>query len=207
MLDTIVRNYSPHAFDNLIKHGYHPVLARIYAARGIEKPDQLEAEWSRLIPFSRLKNVSLMAAHLADAIAAQKRLLIVADYDTDGATACAVGIRALRKFGATVEYLVPNRFEYGYGLTPEIVHLAAGTAHPDILITVDNGIASVEGVAEANRRGIQVFVTDHHLPGDRLPDAAIIVNPNQADCGFPSKHLAGVGVMFYLMLALRGELR
>jgi single-stranded-DNA-specific exonuclease len=207
MLNTIVRNYPLHAFDNLVQHGYHPVLARIYAARGIEKPDQLEAEWSRLIPFSRLKNVSLMAAHLADAIAAQKRLLIVADYDTDGATACAVGIRALRKFGATVEYLVPNRFEYGYGLTPEIVHLAADTAHPDILITVDNGIASVEGVAEANRRGIQVFVTDHHLPGDRLPDAAIIVNPNQADCGFPSKHLAGVGVMFYLMLALRGELR
>ncbi len=207
MLNTIVRSYPPHAFDNLIRHGYHPVLARIYAARGIEKADQLEAEWPRLIPFSRLKNISLMAARLADAIVAQKRLLIVADYDSDGATACAVGIRALRKFGAMVEYLVPNRFEYGYGLTPEIVHVAADTVRPDILITVDNGIASVEGVAEANRRGIQVFITDHHLPGDKLPDAAVIVNPNQAGCGFPSKHLAGVGVMFYLMLALRAELR
>ena len=148
-----------------------------------------------------------MAMHLAEAIIARKRLLIVADYDSDGATACAVGMRALRKFGATVDYLVPNRFEYGYGLTPEIVHLAAATIRPDILITVDNGIASVEGVAEANRRGIQVFITDHHLPGDKLPDAAVIVNPNQAGCRFPSKHLAGVGVMFYLMLALRAELR
>src|SRR5690242_9054880 len=207
MLNTIVRNYPPHAFNNLIQHGYHPVLARIYAARGIEKPDQLEAEWPQLIPFSRLKNVSFMAARLADALVAQKRLLIVADYDSDGATACAVGIRALRKFGAMVDYLVPNRFEYGYGLTPEIVHLAADTLRPDILITVDNGIASVEGVAEANRRGIQVFITDHHLPGDKLPDAAVIVNPNQTGCGFHSKHLAGVGVMFYLLLALRGELR
>jgi len=207
MLNTIVRSYPSHAFDNLVQHGYHPVLARIYAARGIEKPDQLEIEWLRLIPFSRLKNICLMAARLADAIAAHKRLLIVADYDSDGATACAVGVRALRKFGATVEYLVPNRFEYGYGLTPEIVHLAADTVRPDILVTVDNGIASVEGVAEANRCGIEVFITDHHLPGDKLPDAAVIVNPNQADCGFPSKHLAGVGVMFYLMLALRSELR
>ena len=136
----------------------------------------------------------------------EKRLLIVADYDSDGATACAVGIRALRKFGAIVDYLVPNRFEYGYGLTPEIVRLAAATAiRPDILITVDNGIASVEGVAEANRLGMQVFITDHHLPGDKLPDAAVIVNPNQPGCDFPSKHLAGVGVMFYLMLALTGR--
>jgi single-stranded-DNA-specific exonuclease len=207
VLNIIVRNYPPHAFDRLVRHGFPPVLARIYAARGIEAPDQLEAEWPRLIPFSLLKNVSLMAMHLAEAIIARKHLLIVADYDSDGATACAVGIRALRKFGATVDYLVPNRFEYGYGLTPEIVHLAAETIRPDILITVDNGIASVEGVAEANRRGIQVFITDHHLPGDKLPDAAVIVNPNQAGCGFPSKHLAGVGVMFYLMLALRAELR
>ncbi|MEE8618072.1 MAG: single-stranded-DNA-specific exonuclease RecJ, partial [Nitrosomonadaceae bacterium] len=144
------------------------------------------------------------------AIAAKKRLLIVADYDSDGATACAVGIRALRKFGAIVDYLVPNRFEYGYGLTPEIVRLAATVTtgkQPDILITVDNGIASVEGVAEANRLGIQVLITDHHLPGDELPDAAAIVNPNQPGCDFPSKNIAGVGVMFYLMLALRAELR
>ena len=208
MSNIIVRSYSPHAFEVLIQHGLHPVLARIYAARGIGKPDQLEAELSQLIPFERLKNISMMAAFLADAIAAGKRLLIVADYDSDGATACAVGMRALRKFGAIVDYLVPNRFEYGYGLTPEIVRLAAtSTQLPDILITVDNGIASVEGVAEANRLGMQVLVTDHHLPGDELPDAIAIVNPNQLGCDFPSKNLAGVGVMFYLMLALRAELR
>jgi single-stranded-DNA-specific exonuclease len=220
MSNTLQRVYPPHAFDALIQHGYHPVLARVYAARGIEEPTQLEVDWSRLIPFDRLKNVSLMARFLAEAILAQKRLLIVADYDSDGATACAVGIRALRQFGAVVDYLVPNRFEYGYGLTPEIVRLAAGTeatgatatvtrmaSRPDILITVDNGIASVEGVAEAHRHGMQVLVTDHHLPGDELPDADIIVNPNQPGCDFPSKHLAGVGVMFYLALALRAELR
>ncbi|SCY79484.1 single-stranded-DNA-specific exonuclease [Nitrosospira sp. Nl5] len=208
MPNITVRDYSPRVFDTLVRHGFHPVLARVYAARGIEEPAQLEAELSRLIPFERLKNVSIMAAHLADAILARKRLLIVADYDSDGATACAVGIRALRRFGAIVDYLVPKRFEYGYGLTPEIVRLAASAATPpDILITVDNGIASVEGVAEANRLGMQVFITDHHLPGDKLPDAAVIVNPNQPGCTFPSKHLAGVGVMFYLMLALRAELR
>ncbi|MGH8764029.1 MAG: single-stranded-DNA-specific exonuclease RecJ [Nitrosospira sp.] len=208
MPNITTRDYPPHAFDTLVRYGFHPVLARVYAARGIEEPVQLEVELSRLIPFERLKNVSLMAAHLADAILSRKRLLIIADYDSDGATACAVGIRALRKFGAIVGYLVPNRFEYGYGLTPEIVRVAASLpTRPDILITVDNGIASVEGVAEANRLGMQVLVTDHHLPGDELPEAAVIVNPNQAGCQFPSKNLAGVGVMFYLMLALRAELR
>ncbi len=135
-----------------------------------------------------------------------KKLLVIADYDCDGATACAVALRGLRAFGAHVDFLVPNRFEYGYGLTPEIVHLAA-QSKPDILLTVDNGIASVEGVAEANRLGMQVLVTDHHLPGDALPDAACIVNPNQSGCNFPSKHLAGVGVMFYVLLALRAELK
>ncbi|MGH8685247.1 MAG: single-stranded-DNA-specific exonuclease RecJ, partial [Nitrosospira sp.] len=208
MPNITTRDYPPRAFDTLVRYGFHPVLARVYAARGIEEPVQLEAELSRLIPFERLKNVSVMAAHLADAILARKRLLIIADYDSDGATACAVGIRALRKFGAIVDYLVPNRFEYGYGLTPEIVRVAASLPiRPDILITVDNGIASVEGVAEANRLGMQVLVTDHHLPGDELPDAIVIVNPNQPGCEFPSKHLAGVGVMFYLMLALRAALR
>lgn len=208
MPNITTRDYPSHAFDTLVRYGFHPVLARIYAARGIEEPVQLEVELSRLIPFGRLKNVSVMAAYLADAILAGKRLLIIADYDSDGATACAVGIRALRKFGAIVDYLVPNRFEHGYGLTPEIVRVAASIAtRPDILITVDNGIASVEGVAEANRLGMQVLVTDHHLPGDELPDAAVIVNPNQAGCQFPSKNLAGVGVVFYLMLALRAELR
>ena len=143
---------------------------------------------------------------LADAIAHGKRLLIVGDYDCDGATACAVGVLGLRALGASVDYLVPNRFDFGYGLTPEIVRLAA-ERRPDILITVDNGIGSVEGVAEANRLGMQVLVTDHHLPGERLPEAACIVNPNQHGCAFPSKHLAGVGVMFYVLLALRAELR
>lgn len=208
MPNIIVRSYPLHAFEALIQYGLHPVLARVYAARGVKKSDQLETELSQLVPFACLKNISMMAAFLADAIAAGKRLLIVADYDSDGATACAVGVRALRKFGATVGYLVPNRFEYGYGLTPEIVRLAATNAQrPDILITVDNGIASVEGVAEANRLGMQVLITDHHLPGVELPDAVAIVNPNQPDCNFPSKNLAGVGVMFYLMLALRAELR
>ena len=208
MPDTINRSYSTRAFDVLVRDGLHPVLARIYAARGIEEPEQLDVSWRRLIPFDRLKNASAMAALLADAILAGKRLAIVADYDADGATACAVGFRALKKFGAIVDYLVPNRFEFGYGLTPEIVRLAgAGASPPDILITVDNGIASVEGVAEANMLGMKVLITDHHLPGEKLPDAAAIVNPNQPGCAFPSKHLAGVGVMFYMMLALRAELR
>jgi single-stranded-DNA-specific exonuclease len=150
--------------------------------------------------------VSEAASLLADAVEAEARLLIVADYDCDGATACAIGLRGLRALGAEVDYLVPNRFEYGYGLTPEIVELAAQRA-PDLLITVDNGIASVDGVARANELGMAVLVTDHHLPGPVLPDAACIVNPNQPGCGFPSKHLAGVGVMFYVLLALRAELR
>ncbi|ODT81736.1 MAG: single-stranded-DNA-specific exonuclease RecJ [Nitrosomonadales bacterium SCN 54-20] len=208
MPNIIVRNYPHQTFDTLIRHGFHPVLARVYSARGIEEPGQLEIDWSRLIPFARLKNATAMAQFLATAIALRKRLLIVADYDSDGATACAVGIRALRKFGAQVDYLVPNRFEYGYGLTPEIVRVAAaGVPRPDILITVDNGIASVEGIAEAHRLGMQVLVTDHHLPGDTLPEAVFIVNPNQPGCDFPSKHLSGVGVIFYVMLALRAELR
>jgi single-stranded-DNA-specific exonuclease len=167
---------------------------------------QLDTGLQYLLPFTKLKNAQKMACLLADAIAAQRKLLIVADYDADGATACAVGLRGLRMLGMQVDFIVPNRFEYGYGLTPEIVRLAAQSA-PDILITVDNGIASVEGVAEANRLGMQVLITDHHLPGDTLPDALCIVNPNQPGCDFPSKNLAGVGVMFYVLLALRAELR
>lgn len=201
------RQYEEQAFHTLRESGIPSVLARIYAARGIEHSEQLETELVRLIPFIQLKNIGLMAAFLADAISAKKRLLIVADYDSDGATACAVGIRILRKFGAIVDYLVPNRFEYGYGLTPEIVQFAYSTKQPDILITVDNGIASVDGVVAANQLGMQVLVTDHHLPGDELPDAIAIINPNQPDCPFPSKSIAGVGVVFYLMLALRAELR
>ena len=203
----IIRPYDAHTFQTLSGSGLPPVLARIYAARGIENRAQLETELTHLIPFGQLKNITATAALLADAIAAKKRLLIIADYDSDGATACATGMRILRKFGAIVDYLVPNRFEYGYGLTPEIVQLAHETKQPDILITVDNGIASVDGVAEANRLGMPVVITDHHLPGDRLPDALTIVNPNQPGCPFPSKNIAGVGVIFYLMLALRAELR
>ncbi len=187
--------------------GMHPVLARIYAARGITSAQQLDAGLHGLVPLERMHNVTRMAAILADAIAARQKLLIVADYDSDGATACAVGLRGLRQFGACVDYLVPNRFEYGNGLTPEIVELAVRLKRPDMLITVDNGIASIDGVATANRLGLSVLITDHHLPGAALPAALCIINPNQPDCGFPSKHLAGVGVMFYLMLALRAELR
>jgi len=201
------RNAPSAAVTALAGAGVPPLLARIYAARGVTSPLQLATDFGGLVPLTRMHNVERMAAILADAIAARERLLIVADYDSDGATACAVGMRALREFGARVDYLVPNRFEYGYGLTPEIVALAKPLKNPDILITVDNGIASVDGVAAANQLGMRVLITDHHLPGATQPDALCIINPNQPGCGFPSKHLAGVGVMFYLMLALRAELR
>ncbi len=191
----------------LAQQGLHPVLARLVAARGLADPRELTTTLDALIAPAALTQVGTAASFLADAIDAGKRLVIVADYDCDGATACAVAIRGLRAMGATVDYIVPNRFEYGYGLTPEIVELTAREKSPDIIITVDNGIASIAGVAEANRRGIAVVVTDHHLPGEQLPDAAVIVNPNQPGCGFPSKNLAGVGVMFYTLLALRAELR
>ncbi len=200
------RYLPPAAVQHLRDSGYIPALARIFAARGITDSAQLDTALAGLLPFDALKNARAMACLLADAIAAKKKFMVIADYDADGATACAVAVRGLRAFGARIDFIVPNRFEYGYGLTPEIVQLAAQSA-PDILITVDNGIASVEGVAEANRLGMQVLVTDHHLPGDTLPDAACIVNPNQPGCSFPSKNLAGVGVMFYVLLALRAELR
>ncbi len=207
MLNIKVRVPPDSAVIALAAAGVHPLLARIYAARGITSPQQLVTDTSGLAPLDRMHNLERMAAILADAIAAKQRSLIVADYDSDGATACAVGMRALRAFGATVDYLVPNRFEYGYGLTPEIVELAKREKNPDLLITVDNGITSVDGVETANRLGMRVLITDHHLPGEKLPDALCIINPNQAGCGFPSKNLAGVGVIFYLMLALRAELR
>jgi len=190
----------------LLAAGLHPVLARVYAARRIHSAAELDDDFSRLLPPASLAHCERAACLLADAIAAGKKLLIVADYDADGATACAVGVRALRQFGAQVEYLVPNRFELGYGLTPELVDIAA-RRRPDLLITVDNGIASVEGVERARALGIATLITDHHLPGADLPRAACIVNPNQPGCGFASKAIAGVGVMFYVMLALRAELR
>ncbi|SFD66495.1 exonuclease RecJ [Massilia yuzhufengensis] len=195
------------ASEMLRQGGIHPVLARIYAARGLLDARELSSELAALVPPSGLKHIDTAAVFLADAIAAGKRMTIVADYDCDGATACATALRGLRMMGAQVDYIVPNRFEYGYGLTPEIVELTAREKAPDIIITVDNGIASIDGVLEANRRGIEVVVTDHHLPGDALPAARVIVNPNQPECGFPSKHLAGVGVVFYVLLALRAEMR
>ncbi len=203
----VTREVPPDAARALAAAGLPALLARIYAARGVTAAQSLATELDRLAPPGAMLNLRDMAVRLADAIAARKKLLIVGDYDADGATACAVGMRALRAFGATVDYLVPNRFEYGYGLSPEIVRLAHERFRPDILITVDNGISSIEGVAEAARLGMATFITDHHLPGDTLPDATCIINPNQPGCGFPSKNLAGVGVMFYLMLALRAELR
>jgi len=186
--------------------GLAPAWARLYAARGVSHPEQIAHRLPQLLPPAGLLHIERAATLLADAIDAKKRLLIIADYDADGATACAVGVRGLRMLGAQVDFIVPNRLEHGYGLTPDIVALAA-EKQPDLLVTVDNGIAAVEGVAAANALGIPVLVTDHHLPGDALPDAACIVNPNQPGCGFASKNLAGVGVMFYVLLALRAELR
>jgi len=202
----LTRPYSEADRIALMRGGMHPVLARVYAARRIRSITELETDPARLLSPKLLAHTEDAARLLADAIRDRKRILIVADYDCDGATACAVGIRALRSFGAEVDYLVPNRFELGYGLSPELVDIAA-TKQPDLIVTVDNGIASVEGVAHANALGIATLVTDHHLPGAELPAAACIVNPNQPGCAFPSKSLAGVGVMFYVMLALRAELR
>ncbi|RKT26740.1 exonuclease RecJ [Paraburkholderia sp. RAU2J] len=209
MTRIVTRACSPVDAEILTRHGLHPVLARLYAARGVCLPDEIETGLARLVPPVALKGCEDAAVLLADALQHQRRMLVVADYDCDGATACAVAVRGLRMFGGQIEYLVPNRFEYGYGLTPEIVALAARSASgkPDLLITVDNGIASVDGVEAANALGIDVLVTDHHLPGDELPAARAIVNPNQPGCTFPSKCIAGVGVMFYVLLALRAELR
>ncbi len=201
------RPYAIRDAEYLAQQGMHPVLARLMAARGLHDPRDLSTELDALIKPDALTHVDRAAIFLADAIDAKRRMVIVADYDCDGATACAVGVRGLRAMGASIDYIVPNRFEYGYGLTPEIVALAVKEKSPEIIITVDNGIASIDGVDEANRRGIPVVVTDHHLPGATLPAAAVIVNPNQPGCGFPSKNLAGVGVMFYTLLALRAELR
>lgn len=201
------RAYPFRTAELLRQQGVHPVLARLYAARGLQDSKELSSDLTSLFLPSGLLHVDAAATFLADAIEANKKLVIVADYDCDGATACAVALRGLRMLGAQVDFIVPNRFEYGYGLTPEIVALTQQEKSPDIIVTVDNGIASIDGVAEANRRGIEVVVTDHHLPADALPAARVIVNPNQPACGFPSKNLAGVGVMFYVLLALRAEMR
>ena len=202
-----VRDVPPRAAWALEQTGVHPLLARLYAARGVTSAAELDDGLARLLPPADLKGAQAAAVLLADAIAAGKRLCIVADYDCDGATACAVGVRGLRLLGARhVDYLVPDRVVDGYGLTPPIAERVAARG-ADLLITVDNGIASVEGVARARQLGLQVLVTDHHLPGAELPRADVIVNPNQPGCAFASKALAGVGVMFYVLLALRAELR
>ena len=203
----IMRDAPPRAVWTLEQAGIHPLLARLYAARGISDPIDLDNSLAQLLPPSGMKGMANAARLLADAIHAQQRLCIVADYDCDGATACAVALRGLVLLGAQhVDFIVPDRVVDGYGLTPSIsqrVH-ASGA---QLLITVDNGIASVDGVAEAQRLGLQVLVTDHHLPGPAIPAAEAVVNPNQPGCSFESKCIAGVGVMFYVLLALRAELR
>jgi single-stranded-DNA-specific exonuclease len=185
----------------------HPLLARVYAGRGVSCAEQLNLALDQLLPPEGLLNAHSAAALLADALAGDKKILVVGDFDADGATSTTLAVSALRAFGAArVDFLVPNRFEYGYGLTPEIVALA-GREQPDLIITVDNGISSLEGVEAARELGIATLITDHHLAGRELPQADVIVNPNQPGCTFASKNLAGVGVIFYVMLALRAELR
>ena len=198
------------AASRLLGAGLDPVLARVLAARGIDSPAELGLDLAALHPPSALLGADRAAVLLADAIGSGAKLCVIGDYDCDGATASAVAVRGLRMMGAVVDYLVPNRFEHGYGLSPAIVELAIKhprLGRPDWLITVDNGITSAAGVAHANAAGLRVIVTDHHLPGEQLPPAAAIVNPNQPGCQFPSKNLCGAGVMFYTLLALRAELR
>jgi len=190
-----------------LKSIHHELLNHIYAARGVTTVTQLEYSLSKLLPYETLTDIDATVALLVEALKQQHRILIVADFDADGATSCAMMMRALKLLGAhNTDYLVPNRFSYGYGLTPEIVALAL-EKKPDLIITVDNGISSVEGVAAAKKAGVKVIVTDHHLPGSVLPNADAIVNPNQHGDTFPAKSTAGVGVAFYVMLALRAELR
>ncbi|EDP46792.1 single-stranded-DNA-specific exonuclease RecJ [Rickettsiella grylli] len=188
--------------------GLHPVLQRIYAARGIKSKAELDYQLQHLLHYQSLTGIEEAAKCLGEALMQQQRLLVVGDFDSDGATSSALAVNALRQFGAQhVDFLVPNRFEYGYGLTPEIVELALQTKKPDLIITVDNGISSHDGVIAAKAAGLKVVITDHHLPAESLPCADAIVNPQQQGDQFPSKHLAGVGVIFYVMLALRQYLR
>jgi len=206
-MQLIPRDTPPRSVWALEQAGLHPLLARLYAARGVSDPHAMDVSLAHLLPPDGLKGIQQAAVLLADAVAANRRLCIVADYDCDGATACAVALRGLRMLGARhVSYIVPDRVVDGYGLTPPIAERVKASG-ADVLITVDNGIASVDGVARAKALGLQVVVTDHHLPAAVLPQADAIVNPNQPGCTFASKSLAGVGVMFYVLLALRAELR
>lgn len=184
-----------------------PLLTRLYAARGVRSAAELDRGLKSLLPVSLFKGMDQAVQVLREALEQRQSILIVGDFDCDGATASAVAVLGLRALGAAqVDYLVPNRFEYGYGLTPEIVEVAL-TRQPDVLVTVDNGISSVDGVAAARAAGLKVVITDHHLPGEQLPEADAIVNPSQPGCDFPSKSVAGVGVIFYVLMALRAELR
>ena len=209
-----VRDVPPRTAFLLEQAGVHPLLARLFAARGVRSSDDLDDQPARLLPPDGLHGAAAAGVLLADAIEQGQRICVVADYDCDGATACATALRGLALLGAppgALNYVVPDRQVHGYGLTPAIVDMAQ--AHrPDVLVTVDNGIASHEGVAHARALGLKVLVTDHHLPAMRdgqptLPPANVIVNPNQPGCGFNSKAIAGVGVMFYTLLATRAELR
>ena len=214
-LTLVRREVPPRVAWALEAAGVAPLLARLFAARGVRSADELDASLSRLLPPESLLGAQDAARLLADAIAARRSICVVADYDCDGATACAVALRGLALLGAargTLRYVVPDRARHGYGLTPAIVDLACQPEAPGLLLTVDNGIASIEGVAHARTRGIDVLVTDHHLPARvgemaAVPAANVIVNPNQPGCAFESKNLAGVGVVFYVLLALRSELR
>ena len=203
----VPRDIPPRSVWALEQAGIHPLLARLYAARGVTGTEELDDALTKLLPPSTMRGLPQAATLLADAIAQNKRLCIVADYDCDGATACAVAIRGLKLLGAQhVRYIVPDRIVDGYGLTAPISQRVKDSG-ADVLITVDNGIASMDGVAHARALGLQVLVTDHHLPAAELPNADVIVNPNQPGCPFESKSIAGVGVMFYVLLALRSELR
>lgn len=207
MSPAIIKRRQP-IIDSTLLSGLHPVLARVYAARGIQDPSQIGRSLKELLPDTQLKGMDAAIKRLVKALEQQESILIVGDFDCDGATSTALAVLALRMMNAArVDYLVPNRFEYGYGLSPEIVDVALSLPNrPHLIITVDNGISSIEGVARAQSQGVDVIVTDHHLPGEHLPDAVAIVNPNQQDCEFMAKSTCGVGVIFYVMIALRRAL-
>lgn len=203
----VIRRRSADISSTLQRSALPEALKKIYAGRGISDPADLTLTLDQLLPPVTLKGIGEAAELLADAVEGEARVLVVGDFDADGATSCAMAVSVLRQMGLKeVAYLVPNRFEFGYGLTPEIVELAAAQM-PDLIVTVDNGISSIEGVSAAQALGISVLVTDHHLPAETLPTADVIVNPNQPGCRFPSKSLAGVGVIFYVLSALRAELK
>ena len=207
MQNKIIKRLSANISPELSQSALHPILQKVFSHRKVNAPEEIEYTLANLIGFNQLKGIDEAAEIIVKAIKSKQKILIVGDFDADGATSTAVSLRVLKMFGHNnVTSLVPNRFDFGYGLSPELVEVACQDK-PDLLITVDNGISSIEGVAAARAAGIQVVVTDHHLAGRELPDAHAIVNPNQPGCNFPSKNLAGVGVIFYVMLAVRAKLR